>query len=263
MSWWTRFLSWFGLATIAKPIKIHRASFLFDNAHTRVMNGLAHTISDAAFDAYLQRCKDNGDTCIYLYVGYNKGDGPGITSIYADDVFGGTIDEGKVKMMQKRMKRCLERGLQIVGWLFPDDNSRNIPFKDMDALKAYCRAVVINFDDYISEYVMGIEVDEYLAAGQVDVLATYVGKITEKDIGCHQKPGRFDFAKLGSVNKHYHQYGFGRTAGYIESETARIIAVLGKPVIAAEYHASSDTPQAKALGQAAVRGGAKGTGNGR
>ena len=106
MSWFEDFIDWvkklFGIDDL--KIKDHRASFLFDNAGTRVMNILAHNLDDSYFYGVLNRCKGNGDKVIYLYIGYNNGDGPGTTSIYVNDQFGGAIDDNKVNIMKNRMK---------------------------------------------------------------------------------------------------------------------------------------------------------------
>ena len=244
-------------------IQDHRASFLFDKAGTRVMNILAHNLDDNHFNNVYNKCKANGDKVIYLYVGYNNGDGPGTTSIYVDDKFGNTIDENKVNSMKNRMKKIRDDKLYIVGWLFADDNTKKVNFKDTAALKNYIKAVVDRFDSYISEYVIGIEVDEYLSSAQVNELAAYIKGLTNKSIASHQVPGKYNYSTSGNISKHYHQYGFNKSTSYIESETKKIIAALGKPVIGAEYDMSSDSSGAKARGDAVIRGGGSGTGNGR
>lgn len=271
-----------GCITTDLTIKDHRASFLFDNAGTRSMNILAYNLDDGYFNNVVNRMKANNDKVSYLYVGYNKGDGPGITSIYVNDVFGGTIDSNKTKLMESRIKKIRDKDLKIVGWLFADDNQATvktwykpntwfakvdktitIQHNDTEKLKKYVKSVVDLFDDYISEYVIGIEVNEYLTQSQVDQLAQYVKSLTDKPVGCHMTSGQYGWSGMGSINKHYHQYGFGKPNSYIESETRKISGALNKPVIAAEYDKSSDSAGAKARGDAAIRGGASGTGNGR
>ena len=252
-----------GCLTPDLKIKDHRASFLFDNAHTRVMNMLAYNVDDNTFNGVINRCKGNNDTVIYLYAGYNKGDGPGTTSIYIDDKFGGSIDNNKVKLMQKRMEKIRDNKLYIVGWLFPDDNGGKINFGDTDALKLYINNVVANFDEYISEYVIGIEANEYMSAAQVDQLASYLKRKVNKPVGNHQTSGRYDYSASGNIDKHYHQYGFNQPVAKIESETKKIVGALKKPVIGAEYDMSSDSDGAKSRGDAVIRGGGSGTGNGR
>jgi len=252
-----------GCLTPNLTIKDHRASFLFDNAGTRVMNILAHNISDSQFEGTLNRCIGNGDKLVYLFTAYNKGDGPGTTSFYIDDKFNGTIDNNKVKLMQKRMKKIKDKKLSIVAWMFADDNTRNVNFKDTAALKNCLKTAINKFDSYISEYVVALEADEYLSSGQVEELAAYIKKETGKPVGSHQVPGKYNYSANKSIDKHYHQYGFNKSNSYIEKQTKLIKAALNKPVVAAEYDMSSDSAGAKSRGDAAMKGGASGTGNGR
>lgn len=244
-------------------IKDHRASFLFDNGGTRVMNILAHTYDDNHFNNIINRCKSNGDKVIYLYT-YNKGDGPGTTSFYVNDQFGGAIDNNKMNIMKNRMKTARKKDLHIVCWLFPDDNTSKIKFKDTQGLKNYINIVIDNFDEYISEYVVALEADEYLSIGQVDELAAFIkSKTKDKAVGCHQKPNKYNYSQVGNIDKHYHQYGFNKSTSFIDTETKKVIGAVGKPVIAAEYDLSSDSAGAKSRGDAAIKAGASGTGNGR
>lgn len=241
----------------------HKASFLFDNAGTRVMNILAHNVSNDTFNATLSRCIQNGDDTIYLYVGYNNGDGPGVTSFYVNDKFGGALDSNKMKLMLSRLKAVEKKGLYIVGWIFADDNGSKVPFKDTAALKACALEAASQFGKYVSEYVIALEADEYLSSAQVETLCAAVKKASGKSCGVHQKPGRYDLGSLPSVGKMYLQYGFGKDESYVDSLTKAALAATGKPVIAAEYHKSSDSAAAKSLGLAAIAAGASGTGNGR
>jgi len=253
----------YGCATDLK-IKDHKASFLFDNAGTRVMNVLAYNVDDGYFNGVINRCAGNGDKVIYLYVGYNKGDGPGTTSFYVNDVFDSAVDGNKVNLMKSRMKAIRKKNLHIVAWVFADDNTGKVNFKDTEALKRCVKIAVDNFDEYVSEYVIALEADEYLSISQVDQLAIYLKSITkDKAIGVHQLMGRYNYSQLGSIDKHYHQYGFNKSTGFIDSQTKKVMGAVGKPVIAAEYDGSSDSVGAKARGDAAMGAGASGTGNGR
>lgn len=253
-----------GCASTDLTIKDHKASFLFDNGGTRVMNILSHNVTDSYFNGVLNRCIGNGDKVVYLYVGYNNGDGAGTTSFYVNDKFGGETDNNKLNIMKNRMKAVRKKDVHIVGWIFPDDNGSKINFRDTEGLKRCIKVVVDNFDEYISEYVLVLEANESVSAGQIDEMAGYIKSITkDKPIGNHQTPGRYDYSQLGNIDKHYHQYGFNKPTSFIDSETKKVIGAIGKPVIAAEYDLSSDSPNAKARGDAAMGAGAKGTGNGR
>jgi len=220
-------------------------------------------LDDGYFNGIVNRCKANGDKVIYLYT-YNRGDGPGITSFYINDQFGGAIDNNKMNIMKNRMKQCRKKDLWIVCWLFPDDNTSKINFNNTEGLKNYIGIVIDNFDEYISEYVVALEADEYLSAGQVNELASYIkNKTKDKAVGSHQKPYKYNYSQQPNIDKHYHQYGFGKSNSFIDSETKKVIGAVGKPVIAAEYNKSSDSAGAKSRGSTAIGSGASGTGNGR
>ena len=251
-----------GCATDLK-IKDHKASFLFDNAGTRAMNILAYTVDEGYFYGVVNRCKGNGDKVVYLYT-FNKGDGPGTTSFYVNDQFGGAIDNNKMSLMKNRMKEVRKKDLFIVCWLFADDNTGRINFKDTEGLKRYIDIVIHNFDEYISEYVVALEADEYLSSSQVNELAGYIkSKTKDKSVGNHQLKGKYDYSFGGNIDKHYHQYGFNQPNSFIDSETKKVKNAVGKPIVAAEYDGSSDSAGAKSRGDTAMGAGASGTGNGR
>jgi len=260
-----KFLEWlkglFG-GGIDLVIKDHRASFLFDNGGTRVMNLLAHNISEAQVNGVVNRCVGNGDKVIYLYIGYNNGDGAGTTSFYINDQFNGAIDNNKLNLMKNRIKN-IQKKLKVIGWIFADDNGSKVNFKDTAALKKCTEVAIDSFNKYISEYVVALEANEYLSSSQVNELASLIKSKTKKLVGCHQTSGRYDYSASSVIDKHYHQYGFNKSNRYIQSETTKVKNALSKPVIGAEYDLSSDTPAAKARGTAVIAGGGSGTGNGR
>ena len=275
-------------------VKDHRASFLFDGAGTRVMNYLADSVDEGSFHHIVNRCVNNGDKVIYLYFS-NQGDGhPVPTSFYVNNQFGGQIDNGKVDRIKNKLEICDDRDLQVVAWLFADDSSSisrtmdNEPTGDhyaentvdgvyllsgdgegptiragLDTQKKYVKDVVDLFDDYISEYVVALEGNEHMDS-RIGPLADYLDSLTDRKIGTHQTPGAYNHARdIGSVNHHYHQYGWGKSPGQMKSMTEGVRGAVGKPVIASEYNKSSDSGGARAQGDGAMQGGAKGTGNGR
>jgi len=273
-------------------IKTHKASFLFDGAGTRVMNYLADSADEGSFHHIVNRCKANGDTVIYLYFS-NQGDGsPNPTSFYVNNNFAGQIDGGKVDRMQKKLEICRDKDLQIVAWLFADDSSgisRSLSDDNvneylentidgvytksgngiittrasLDSQKKYVKDVVDLFDKYIAEYVVALEGNEHMNS-RIGPLADYLNGLTDKKIGTHQTPGAYNHARdIGSVDHHYHQYGWNKSPGAMKSTTQGVRGAVGKPVVACEYNKSSDSGTAKAQGDGAMSGGAIGTGNGR
>ena len=195
----------------ATPIETHKASFLFDNGNTRVMNSLSIHISDAKFDDNINRCKANGDTVIYLFFS-NERDGVGApVSFYVNNQFGGTIDDNRIKQMTKRLEKCIDKDLLVVGWLFADDSpnisregdihgcvnevrdtndvviSRStIDIRDTNIVaisrspiavqKKYIDNVDKYFGKYISEYVVALEADEHLDTARLIALSEHTAK---------------------------------------------------------------------------------------
>jgi len=277
--------------------KEHYASFLFDNAGTRVMNSLSYQMSEETFKSIVSRCKANGDTWIYLYMA-NAGDGnPPRTSFYVNDQHAGEIDENKVNMMKSRLKYCREEGLCVVAWLFPDDSSSitrafveidgetmeleghsslmtnvefdaEMPREPMEHISKvpfdkqfkYIDDVVDNFDDWICSYCIGLELNEYFNDTQVFQLIDKLLTRTSKSIGVHWTIGKTSLCEADTL---YYQYGFGLSAARVASITQSKKASLpaGKRFIAAEYAKNSDK-EGKTLGQAALGAGADGVGNG-
>lgn len=256
-----------GCATIYMPylpagkITDHRASFLFDDARTRCMNVLAYTRTDSNVKGILNRMKANGDTVAYV-LSYNNGDGHGLTSFYKDDVFGAAVDDKKAEIMRNRLKMIRGMGLNIVMFIFADDQGANLPKKDTAKLCAHAQKTVDLYDRYVSEYVVGIEENEYLNAGQVDAIAKVLRK-TGKPVGSHMTTGQYSFSILGSIDRHYHQYGWGKSPSDMKAITQQMRGKVGKPVVACEYSRDSDSSTAHKQGDAAMAGGAIGTGCGR
>jgi hypothetical protein len=91
----------------------------------------------------------------------------------------------------------------------------------------------------------------------------HIKGLTKKHIGIHQKPGKYNYSNSPYINGCWYQYGFNKNASQIEQETRNVVNNTNKLVIATEYHKSSETEEAKQLGDAAIRGGAIGTGNNR
>ena len=258
---WAWITGWFGGGSKPPKIKDHRASFLMDNGATRVMNILSYNCPEAHFKHVVGKCLSNGDTVIYLYTSNVRDGAPVPTSFYVNDDLGGTIDKAKLTMMQGRMEYCRKKGLAIVAWLFADDSSRNS--RDPDKIR-YTQDVVKHFGEYISEYVVALEANEHMKEADCQAVALALHQLdSKKPVGIHMTTGSYGWGKAGCYDKMYFQYGFGRSPAAIESQTRSVVAALKKPVIAAEYNLSSQTNEAKAQGQAAMRGGAVGTGNGR
>lgn len=250
------------------PANGHRASFLFDKAIARVMNVLSPAYSDAAFRGIVERCQLNGDTLIYLYLA-NNGDGHGVTSFYANGGYGGAVDTNAVQAMQDRLKYIRGKGLGVIGWLTADDS----PLQYRAALAthlAHVQNCVSLFGGTVQGWVIGLEMDSDGRNTHAAAMIAEGRRIDPvKQWGIHLNPGKTGPLQ-GAQALYYQISGFNpktlaRDVSAFEKEIKAVRAKLpaGVALIAAEYSGSSDSQNAKALGDAAMRGGANGTGNGR
>ena len=117
-------------------------------------------------------------------------------------------------------------------------------------------------DSQIDHYVIGLEVDEYWTAGQVNELIADLKQYTDKPIGVHLTPST-PLQYVTNADVVYLQTGFGLTQEQFREKVKGTLNSTSKPVIVSEYHLNSSTPEAKQLGDIACSLGAVGTGNGR
>lgn len=243
----------------------HRASFLFDGARTRAMNILSPRCSEGDFEKVLQRMQANGDTVAYLFVA-NEGDGDWAGySPFGSHGLSGDIDEKTVRLMKARLAKVKAAGLDPILWLRADD-SDGFNGLSLERQKRYQAEAQRLFDDDCRSWVLGLELDEYFTQEQIRELCSQLKGLTSKKVGVHfTSLGKVDQAMASGADQFYGQYGFDRSPSEIESATRQVVKQLNDKMefIAAEYHKSADSDEARALGQAALRGGARGTGNGR
>ena len=245
----------------------HRAAFLLDNAATRCMNVLSYQMSDDAFRAIVGRCK-GWNNVWYGFIA-NHGDGnPPITSFYANDEHGGQIDQPKLDLMRKRIEYIRQQGFTFIPWFYSDDSNRHVTSKSLTVQGIYLKhARSLLGDLFTGDKVLGLELDEYWQESTVRALTAQLRTLyPHSRIGVHfTRLGKYTWAVNCGADVLYGQYGFGHSAGTVRTQTVDVINKLAGrcDFIACEYHKSSDSAEAKALGDAAMRGGASGTGNGR
>ena len=233
-----------------------RASFLMMDSKWMTLNYLH---PNANKNGMRNAAKANGDTHIYIYT-RNGGDG----------FNGGPKFDLRVITPKPDWEAQLDIlnavGLKPVMWLTPDD-SREITSQSLAAQKAHFDLIVNRFDSRVTGYVACLECDEYWTAAHVQKLVAHLKSKTNKPVGVHLTSG------IGGHkgNKEYYanadyvflQTGWNKTPAEITAMVKQAIAVTGKPVVASEYAKESRTAAARALGDAACRAGAIGTGNGR
>jgi hypothetical protein len=237
----------------------YRASFLLNDARTRVMNYLSHKHNDMWRRQIRTTLLERGDTVIYLYLS-NRGDGPEV-SPYRGQRFGHELDMDRIQQWHRMLRKLREIGLMPVFWFFADD-SADISRARVETQKLFISDMVREFDRYALHWVLALEADEHMDLGRVKTLATHLRSHTNKPIGIHQLTSRWEWAReVPEVDYLYYQYGWGKSAGQLESETRDVLRRISpKKLIGAEYNKSSDN---KAQGEAILRGGAEGYGNGR
>jgi len=230
-----------------------RASFLMMDSKWMTLNYLHPNANKVGMR---NAARANGDTHIYLYT-RNGGDN------------GGGYNLGQISPQpdwEAQLDILNASGLKPVLWLTPDDSS-NITSQSLSFQKVHFDKMVNRFDSKVTGYVACLECDEYWSAAQVQNLVTHLKSKTNKPVGVHLTSGVGGY----SSNKEYYanadyvflQTGWNKTPAEITAMVKQAITVTGLPVVASEYAKESRTLAARALGDAACRAGAIGTGNGR
>jgi len=200
--------------------------------------------------------KANGDTHIYLY-SRNAGDN------------GGGFNLGHINPQadwEAQLDLLNAAGLRPVMWLTPDD-SRAITAQSLSAQKAHFSEMVRRFDDKVTGYVACLECDEYWSPAKVNALVIHLKSITDKPVGVHLTSGigghKGNTSYYANADYIFLQLGWDNTSAEITAMVKQAMTVTGKPVVASEYAGESRSAAGRAMGDAACRAGAIGTGNGR
>lgn len=210
----------------------------------------------------LARMVARGYKHFYIYA-YNEGDYKKVIENPAFDFY------ATPNAMVELLNEIREAGLAPVVWLFPDD-SEDIHNTDVAKLKAKLGRLIPEIDAQVSSYVLGLELDEYWGKSTVNALGEHLDTLTDKLIGVHHTDGKWNFASADWVDYLVLQYGFlkkdetaERQRERVEEMTRNAWADLAKPVVAGEYW-DLNQPQHGGvfLGDAAMRSGAVGFGNG-
>jgi len=241
-----------------------RASFLFDGGATRAMNALSHTATHEWFASVLRRQVLNGDTAVWLYVANERDGRPAPTSIYRD-TYGGEVNGARIAIMRQRLAAYRRHGLHVVAWLTADD-SRTIAGASLASHLLHVELVHKHLGDLVDEYCVGLEMNEDDRRRHAADLVEHCRDVTGKRVGVHLTTGRWKQAVDWGADVLYYQYGFGRTPEECRADTEDVIRNLAGrcAFIGSEYHLSSDTDEARAIGSAIAEvEGCEGTGNGR
>ena len=213
------------------------------NAGTRHMNILSPAFSDATFQQRVKWAEGRGCNTLHLFL-VNKGDGEG--SGYT------ALDPATAKAMDRRIRWASGRGMGIVLWCMADDSSAWAKSLDMEALMRVCEDK--GWLDIASTIVVGLEVDEYWSAAQVQQHIATIRRHYKGKVGVHMSSGKTSFAPYADIL--FYQTAPGKSAAQIAAETKKALGC-GKPVNFFELSRHED----RALAEAALAAGAFGVGN--
>jgi len=168
------------------------------NASWRIMNIVSPNMPDAVFNERVNFAKGRGVNCFHLLIA-NKADGEYAKySIYGSN-FDWSIDENYVNIMINRIKKLRNEGFCIVLWLIADDSSdyaKQIaanPKQYVNDLDKY------GFFKYASTVCLGLEMNEYWNANQVNAICLAVKSKYSGKIATHHTSNNAAFVGFGDI----------------------------------------------------------------
>ena len=243
-----------------RDMKAHNTIMKFDDGNIRVMHMLSPAFDDV--DTALMKLKENGCDTVYLYL--SSGSGPmGTYNAYENNNISDRLSDTLIQNMEGKLKKIKESGLDIIFWLRADGSSTELSTQQQIQ---YQKDMADTFDSYCSSWVMGYNFNKYFSRELLRELVQSFRKHTSKPIGVHcSSLNKFLWSTYSGADIYYGSYGYGNSPEEIKKRTRKAVEELnGKAVlVATEYHNSPESSEAKALGQAAIEAGAKGTGNGQ
>ena len=211
------------------------------NAQTRHMNMLSPAMPEAEFDRRLAWAKTQGCNTVHWFTS-NQGDGE----------FAGYAPSAD---MRGRISKARAKGMAVVLWLFADDSAsyNHAEARDFGAHVRGVKAAGLFAE--ATAVVAGLELDEYFSASQVSALVAAIRAEFSGPVGTHETSGRHAFA--GVADFVCYQVEPGKSADWIEAESRRVKAKVGKPLVFFEL----DRKPNRSLCEAALAGGAFAVGN--
>lgn len=244
------------------PFEGHNATFLLDNAGTRMMNILGRPPNQ--FRDLCKRSRAMGADTLYLFL-LNEKDGWPPVNPFQDGRWFGALDEKTLEDWDEKLIDAARLGLSVVFWCMPDDSPGIYAALkgDPEALGRLCNNAIERWGWIATGWCMALEPEEYKSVWpSIDFAHRQLKENGARWIGCHGITGStWGTLRLPHANVHFHQYGWNVSPGAIENITRDIRGRIGRrALVAAEYNKSSNNPE---QGRAAIRGGAIATGNGR
>lgn len=244
------------------PFEGHNATFLLDDANTRMMNLLGRPRSQ--FRDLARRSRAMGADTLYLFL-LNENDGYPSVNPFKGGQWFGALNEDFLEDCDRKLLDAARLGLSVVFWCMPDDSPGIYTGLrgDPEGLARYCRHCIERWGWIATGWCMALEPEEYRHVWpSIERAHRELHAEGARWIGCHGTVGStWGTHRLPRANCHFHQYGWGRTPDAIRAETIRVRGEMrSRKVIAAEYNRSSNNPE---QGRAAIAAGAIATGNGR
>ena len=232
-----------------------RASCWEKKAGVRHMNTLSAKFSDEQAADRFQWAADRGCNAVHLFV-CNQGDGEGAGySIYGGEPTMGKVDSEAVARMARRIRAARGKGLAVCLWLMADDSSKWNKTLLSDPARYAADLKSSGLLDVADAVCLGLEMDEYMSAGQAQTLAAAVRGVYSGTVGTHHTSGKGTFAGLGDIV--FWQVEPGKSAAEVASAVQKAKKSTGKPVVMFELARNP----ARGLCEAALAAGAAGVGN--
>lgn len=228
----------------------HCTTFLRKNASITSHVLLSKKLSDAQRQELIDFNKAQGYTVFYVYAA-NEGDYGGKSVNYTD---------GDKAFWRKWLRSVVDSGARVIMWGCADD-SAGLSKRTATEWQAYWGAIHAACGDLISEWVTGLECDERWTASYTQTLTKLLKALTNKPVGVHTT-GISKISYANGADAYYLQTGFGKTPAQVADLVQQAKSRFGGRVIAAEYHKSGESDEAKRIGDAAIKAGADGVGNG-
>lgn len=168
------------------------------NAEWRMMNILSPHMSDEIFKQRLSFIKERGCNTAHVIL-CNKADGEFAGySIYGNGI-SWTIDKNYTSIMTKRLKKLRNEKLAIVLWLLTDDSSAWNRELAKNPQKYVNDIASLGWFDIASTVCIGLELDEYFNAAQVNSFAIALRNKYKGKIATHHTSGKSQFVGLGDI----------------------------------------------------------------
>ncbi len=249
---------------VTNAIPDQRAAFLFDGAATRAMNVAALSATPESVAAIIKRQIDAGANTAWIYA-YNSGDGTPVPTTFYKEEYGGEVDAARVQQIRNVLTMHREAGMRIVLWLTADDS--DCSRATLEQHLSHARNCVELLGDLADEICVGLEMD---SDGRKAYAARMIAECKRvaggKRVGVHLNSDQWELAVAWGADVLYYQFGWQTDPTAAALEFAGVVkSVAGRcAVVAAEYHKSSDSDQARTIGAAiSAVPGCAGTGNGR